>query len=350
LRGINTGGIASTVGVYVDETTFGSSSGLVNGAILTGDFDTFDIARVEVLRGPQGTLYGASSLGGVLKYVTNAPKLDAFQARVRGGFESVDGGDLSYSGSAVVNVPVSASVAIRATGFYRNIGGFIDSIGTAGSDHAKNINESKVSGGRAAMLFQPSDDISIKLSAFLQDIDNGASNTVDSDALTGKTLYGGFTQSQYVPQEQDVRYRVYNATAVFGLGFADLTSATSYATLTQDFRDDYTVLLGPLSYLPRAERGLQPADHARETTHAGAPPVVGQESARRVASRRLLHRREGVDRSAFPPGHAGNTRRDCRLAGARRRWRELEVPGVRGLRERDRWSHGSLRSHVGRPL
>ena len=70
LRGINTGGVASTVGVYVDETTFGSSSGLANGAILAGDFDTFDVARVEVLRGPQGTLYGASSLGGVLKYVT----------------------------------------------------------------------------------------------------------------------------------------------------------------------------------------------------------------------------------------------------------------------------------------
>ena len=84
LRGINTGGVASTVGVYVDETTFGSSSGLANGAILTGDFDTFDVARVEVLRGPQGTLYGASSLGGVLKYVTNEPQFDSFEGRVRG--------------------------------------------------------------------------------------------------------------------------------------------------------------------------------------------------------------------------------------------------------------------------
>ena len=52
LRGINTGGVASTVAVYVDETPFGSSSGLVNGAVLAGDFDTFDISRIEVLRGP----------------------------------------------------------------------------------------------------------------------------------------------------------------------------------------------------------------------------------------------------------------------------------------------------------
>src|SRR5262245_43037976 len=78
IRGINTGGVAATVGVYVDETTFGSSTGLANGAILAGDFDTFDVSRVEVLRGPQGTVYGASSLGGVLKYVTNEPTTDGF--------------------------------------------------------------------------------------------------------------------------------------------------------------------------------------------------------------------------------------------------------------------------------
>ena len=65
LRGVNTGGVASTVGVYLDDVPFGSSSGLANGAILSADFDTFDLARVEVLRGPQGTLYGASSLSGV---------------------------------------------------------------------------------------------------------------------------------------------------------------------------------------------------------------------------------------------------------------------------------------------
>src|SRR4029079_18867507 len=105
LRGVNTGGVSSTVAVYVDETPFGSSTGLVNGAALAGDFDTFDVARLEVLRGPQGTLYGASSMGGVLKFVTNAPQLGEFGARARAGVEFVDGGGTGYNFSGLVNVP-----------------------------------------------------------------------------------------------------------------------------------------------------------------------------------------------------------------------------------------------------
>src|SRR4051812_22291366 len=78
LRGINTGGVGATVATYVDETPFGSATALANGAILTPDIDPFDLARVEVLRGPQGTLYGANSLGGLVKFVTVAPDPRAF--------------------------------------------------------------------------------------------------------------------------------------------------------------------------------------------------------------------------------------------------------------------------------
>src|SRR5215472_15215110 len=70
LRGENVGGVGSTVTTYVDDTPVGSSNALANGSIITGDFDTWDLRRVEVLRGPQGTLYGAGSEGGLLKYVT----------------------------------------------------------------------------------------------------------------------------------------------------------------------------------------------------------------------------------------------------------------------------------------
>jgi outer membrane receptor protein involved in Fe transport len=244
LRGIDTGGVASTVATYVDETPFGSSSGQVNAAILAGEFDTFDVSRVEVLRGPQGTLYGASSLGGVLKFVTVAPQTDRVEARGRASVETVEGGDVSYMGSALLNLPVSDSVAIRGSGFYRNYSGFVDSIGTAGSDRENDINGSKSYGGRLSALFKPGSALSVRLTAILQNLDTTGSNLVESDPLTLATLTGRPTQSQYVPEYTNVVYRLYNGTIDLDLGFATLTSSTSYSTLKESLRDNLTVLYG----------------------------------------------------------------------------------------------------------
>ncbi len=246
LRGINTGGVASTVAVYVDEVPFGSSSGLVNGAILAGDFDTFDVARIEVLRGPQGTLYGASSLGGVLKFVTNEPETDAFSARARGTIETVKGGDFGYGGTAMLNIPISDTLAIRGSGYYRKIGGFIDSIGTAGSDVQEDINDTRSYGGRVSALFEPTDALSVRLSAYLQNLATDASSIVESDPTTLATRYGRLSQSQFVPTFTNVAYRVYNGTLDYDLGFATVTSATSYSTLDQTFRIDLTTQFSPL--------------------------------------------------------------------------------------------------------
>jgi outer membrane receptor protein involved in Fe transport len=244
LRGINTGGVAATVATYIDETPFGSSSGQVNGAILAGELDTFDVARVEVLRGPQGTLYGASSLGGVIKFVTIEPKFDKVEVRGRASLESVQGGDLSYLGSAMVNLPVSDTLAIRGSGFYRSYGGFIDSTGLAGSDVAKNINDSKSYGGRVSALFKPSSTFSVRLTAVLQNLDSDAASVVESDPVSLKTRYGNFVQSQYVPEYTDIAYRLYNGTADLDLGFATLTSSTSYSMLKESLRDDLSALYG----------------------------------------------------------------------------------------------------------
>ena len=240
MRGINTGGVASTVAVYVDETPFGSSSGLVNGAILAADFDPFDMQRIEVLRGPQGTLYGASSLGGVLKFATNPPNTDRAEARVRLSTESVEGGDMGYSGTGMVNLPLGDSFALRGTGYYREQGGFIDSIGTAGSDVEENINKSTSYGGRLSALWSPSETFTARLTASLQKIKNDAGGDIESDPNTLKTLYDRPTQSQFVPEFTDFDYRVYNATLDWDLGFATLTSATSYNELEEPFRSDLT--------------------------------------------------------------------------------------------------------------
>lgn len=250
LRGVNTGGVASTVSTYIDETPFGSSSGQNNGAILAGEFDTFDVERIEVLRGPQGTLYGASSLGGVVKFVTNRPDPGTFEGRVRGTAETTDGGEMSYMGQALINLPLSDKAALRASGFYRSYGGYIDSIGTAGSDVEKNINGSKSYGGRISALFAPSENLSIRLTALLQDFDSDSGSTIEVDPSTLSPLYGGLTNSQYVPEFTKVKYRLYNGTLDWDLGFADLLSSTSYAIQDVTLRDDLTTPYGAALGLP----------------------------------------------------------------------------------------------------
>jgi iron complex outermembrane receptor protein len=242
IRGVNTGGVASTVSVYMDETPFGSSSGLVNGAVLAGDFDTFDLNRIEVLRGPQGTLYGASSLGGVLRFVTNAPSTAGFEARGRVGVEDVSGGGIGPNVDAMINVPLSSTVAFRASGNFRKDPGFIDSIGTGGSDHAKNINDDRVFGGRASLLFKPSNAASIRLTALAQNIDADEPSLIEADPVTLKPLHG-LSESQFVPQFSNLHYRVINGTGSFDLGFADLVSSTSFSKQDQTLRGDLTVAL-----------------------------------------------------------------------------------------------------------
>ncbi len=255
LRGINTGSIGSTLGIYVDETPFGSSSSLGNAAILAGDFDTFDLDRIEVLRGPQGTLYGANALGGVLKFVTTAPRLGVLEARGQASVETVDSGGTGYSGNIVVNVPLGDSVAIRASGFYRRDAGFIDAVGRP----AENINGSKSYGGRASVLFQPSDALSVRLTAIAQNIRANAPSVFDADptsfdpvandfvagpaadSFTGAPLNGRLVFAQFFPDSSDVDYRLYNGTVDWDLGFASLTSATSYGILDQAQKIDGSV-------------------------------------------------------------------------------------------------------------
>jgi outer membrane receptor protein involved in Fe transport len=255
LRGINTGGVASTVGVYVADVPFGSSSGLANGAILSGDFDTFDLARVEVLRGPQGTLYGASSLGGVMKYVPNPANTEKFEAKLQGTVESVKDADPGYSVTGAINVPMGDTFAMRASGFYRVDEGYIDSIGNnsipALQDPSVNvldgtlvqegINTVDTYGGRLQALFKPSDDFSITLMALMQNINSGAPNTVDGDPATLAQLNGSPVQSRYQEQFTDIAYRIYSGTIDWDFGAASLQSVTSYGTFEQDFQVDAAV-------------------------------------------------------------------------------------------------------------
>ena len=125
LRGQNAGGVGSTVAVYLDESPFGSSSALLNGSILSGDFDTWDLQRIEVLRGPQGTLYGANSEGGLLKFVTTAPVLGSFSGAAEVTGETVAQGGTGGDYRAMLNLPLGDKMALRISGFDQDVAGFI---------------------------------------------------------------------------------------------------------------------------------------------------------------------------------------------------------------------------------
>ena len=112
--------------VYVDESPFGSSTALFNGAINTGDFDTWDMQRIEVLRGPQGTLYGANSEGGLLKFVTNAPELGTLGGAAEVSGENVANGGNGGDVRGMLNLPLGDKMAFRVSGFDEDVPGYID--------------------------------------------------------------------------------------------------------------------------------------------------------------------------------------------------------------------------------
>jgi outer membrane receptor protein involved in Fe transport len=117
----------------VDEVPYGSSTAFAGAAGLALDVGLFDLSRVEVLRGPQGTLYGASTRGGLLKYVTMTPDLQAFGGKARAGLSTTDDGDINYDVASAVNLPFgSDKAAARLSGFYSHDGGYVDSLGLGG--------------------------------------------------------------------------------------------------------------------------------------------------------------------------------------------------------------------------
>ena len=125
IRGVATGGInlpggsLPTVGIYLDEVPVSTI-----GAML--DVHAYDLARVEALSGPQGTLYGASSLAGTIRIITNKPNPSKFEAGYDLNLNKFGKGDIGGSAEAFVNVPLSEAVAVRAVGWYVRDGGYID--------------------------------------------------------------------------------------------------------------------------------------------------------------------------------------------------------------------------------
>jgi outer membrane receptor protein involved in Fe transport len=240
VRGISTGsGTNPTVGIVVDDLPYGAST-INGGGNVVPDIDPNDLARIEVLRGPQGTLYGASSIGGLMKYVTIDPSTDAWSARLQGGVLHVRNGDeAGYNVRGAVNVPVGDTFAIRATGFTRKDPGYID-------DPVLNedgVNSGEASGGRLSALWRMSEAFSLKLSALLQETEADGSPAIyslptlsdlEQTALKGSGGHHRKTQS-------------YAATLSGKLGSADLVAISGYNVNRNATVFDLTPLFGLLT-------------------------------------------------------------------------------------------------------
>jgi outer membrane receptor protein involved in Fe transport len=243
LRGITTGpAVSPTVGIYVDEVPYGSSSFAGGSAQLALDVGLFDIDRVEILRGPQGTLYGASTMGGLLKYVTKTPDTTQAEGAIRAGLSAIHDGKLGYNAAAMVNTPFAGDkAAVRLSGFYTQEGGYVDNLQSGQDD----INESKVYGGRVDVAIKPTDALSVRLTGFSQHIEHDGLGSVDFDSVTLKPVDGKYDQRRFgEPYSQD--FRLASGVVGYDFGGAQLTSITSYQKSTVQNTLDLSPLYVPL--------------------------------------------------------------------------------------------------------
>jgi len=245
IRGLSSdGGESPTIGFYLNEAPITPPASATTGKSAI-DPDLYDLNRVEVLRGPQGTLYGSASMGGTVKLVTNPPDLASTYGSTETSVSGTDGGGLNYAQKGMVNIPlVDNEIALRIVGNYGHDSGWIDRIvvpnfpietnggltrgnvlGLPASAIHHGVNDADVRGARASLLIQPNNALSITPMIFYQNISQGGLNTYDS--VPGTLAH---YQPFDVAEPFSDRFTVYSLTVNYTFERVALTSATSYWT------------------------------------------------------------------------------------------------------------------------
>lgn len=254
LRGIAPVGPGATVSTHVDDSPMGGSSNYSRASAFALDLFPNDIERVEILRGPQGTLYGASAMGGLLRYVTRTPDPSGFSFQAAGEVFSVaDASSLGHGARGRVNVPLADNAAFSASLFRRETPGYVDNTFTGEDDQ----NELTQTGGRLAVYIEPSANFTINLSAMFQDIDSANNGQVYLDPATFETFDGPRTTRNVIPEPFEKRERYYAARLNWDLGFADFTSITSVSNTRNVQYQDASRIFG--SIFPLLTGGAVPA-------------------------------------------------------------------------------------------
>lgn len=265
LRGLNSGPqqTTNTTAYYIDDAPFSTSGYLGQGGQLTPEPELAEVERIEVLKGPQGTLYGASSLGGLIHVVTKKPDTTSFFGRARTEINTVDGGGTGYLVRGFVNVPIAEDVAaISATGYYRRIAGFVDNVFTG----SENVDHSNIAGGRIALLVAPANGLTINVSGQYQKINTNAGTMVDTVPGTLTPRSGRYGYSNFQDFGGYAEYRLINGTIDYETDFGTFTAAGSYADYEVGTHTDGTRI-----YIP-AGRGFlnAPVSSADPRTRAVA--------------------------------------------------------------------------------
>jgi len=251
VRGITTGSaqLSSTVATYFDETPTNSSTATALGSKLTPDPDLLDIERVEVLRGPQGTLYGANALGGVVRYILAQPDLDKATGTAQVGVSGVSHGETGYLARAAVSVPIVAGqLAVRASGFYTRDPGYIDNVSTGRDDINRSVNQ----GGRIALEWRPSDAFSASLSSLYQRRQTDGLGAETVNLLTLAPVAGRYTMNDASDLLVRTDYYLHTLTMNLDTGFGTLTSATGFGKQKSVLDSDLSRAFGALLGLPVA--------------------------------------------------------------------------------------------------
>ncbi len=223
-------GVKEDVGVYLDGVPISLS-------LFTPDLDLFDVSRVEVLRGPQGTLFGSGSMSGTVRYISGQPELGVHRRFGQVGANAISGGGAGRDVKLGVNVPVGDQVAVRVVGYSDVTGGFIDAV-QPNARIKQNVNDGSKTGLRAALRFEPSDRFSITPRLVAQRVQANGWNRQDVFNILANpytttrppVTLGDRQQFTQIGEPYTDDFVMGDVNMTWHRGATNLTSVTSYGT------------------------------------------------------------------------------------------------------------------------
>jgi iron complex outermembrane recepter protein len=254
IRGISAGqvirdqpGVKESVGMYLDESP-------ISVALFTPDLDLYDLDRIEVLRGPQGTLFGAGSSSGTVRYITAQPNIGETGGSLDLTVSNTTDGEVGGSLRGAVNIPLGENAAMRAVGYRSELPGFIDSYYPEAATR-EDVNSGSRTGGRLAFRFEPTENVTITPRIVYQKLETDGYPRVDFYNILGNTYTT--TQTQIDPGERGQvtqldegltdDFTMIDLKLEFGFGSVGLTSVSTYIDRQVEVIRDASQLTGSVT-------------------------------------------------------------------------------------------------------